>query len=239
MIILYKQKGYRMKIKKLLLLSVAAFVSLQARVGFEYDGISVKIPNAATPAKTVVVKRNIPKECLKVPITNEMVWTGNYANPNVPQACKSTYVHTTGKLTPIRLDEDIETYGELEVLAFIKEMQQNEKMILVDARNDEWYNYRTIPGAVNMPYPYFKDNDIFKEEFEEMLRILGVKILKEDDYDFTHAKTIAVFCNGPWCAQSSWMIHTLLEIGYPHESIKWYRGGMQDWLGAGMTSTRD
>lgn len=109
----------------------------------------------------------------------------------------------------------------------------------MDARNDEWYNYRTIPGAVNMPYPYFKDNDIFKEEFEEMLRILGVKMIKEDDYDFTHAKTIAVFCNGPWCAQSSWMIHALLEIGYPHESIKWYRGGMQDWLGAGMTSTRD
>lgn len=129
MIILYKQKGYNMKIKKLLLLSVAAFVSLQARVGFEYDGISVKIPNAATPAKTVVVKRNIPKECLKVPITNETVWTGNYASPNVPQACKSTYVHTTGKLTPIRFDEDIETYGELEVLAFIKEMQQNKKML--------------------------------------------------------------------------------------------------------------
>lgn len=101
MIILYKQKGYNMKIKKLLLLIAAAFVSLHARVGFEYDGISVNIPNAATPAKTVVVKRNIPKECLKVPITNETVWTGNYASPNVPQACKSTYVHTTGKLTPI------------------------------------------------------------------------------------------------------------------------------------------
>jgi hypothetical protein len=34
------------------------------------------------------------------------------------------------------------------------------------------------------------------------------------------------------------MIFALLKIGYPHEKLKWYRGGMQDWLGSGMTSTR-
>ena len=34
------------------------------------------------------------------------------------------------------------------------------------------------------------------------------------------------------------MIKQLLKIGYPAEKIKWYRGGMQSWLGLGMTSTR-
>ncbi len=34
------------------------------------------------------------------------------------------------------------------------------------------------------------------------------------------------------------MINILLEISYPEENIKWYRGGIQDWLSAGMTSTR-
>ncbi|MCD6654335.1 MAG: rhodanese-like domain-containing protein [Sulfurovum sp.] len=228
-----------MSVKNALLWMIFTLVPLYARVGFEYEGISVNMPASDAKTKTIVVKRHIPKECLKIPITNETVWTGNYANPKVPEACKSTYVHTTGKLTPMMLDEDIETYGELEVLAFVKEMQKNDKMLLVDARNDEWYDYRTIPGAVNMPYPYFKDNDIFKEEFEEMLIRLGVKTVKKNEYDFSHAKTIAVFCNGPWCAQSSWMINALLEIEYPHENIKWYRGGMQDWLGAGMTSTRE
>jgi rhodanese-related sulfurtransferase len=228
-----------MSVKNAVVWMIFALVPSYARVGFEYEGISVNMPTSDAKTKTIVVKRHIPKECLKIPITNEMVWTGNYANPKVPEACKSTYVHTTGKLTPMMLDEDIETYGELEVLAFVKEMQKNDKMLLVDARNDEWYDYRTIPGAVNMPYPYFKDNDIFKEEFEEMLIRLGVKTVKKNEYDFSHAKTIAVFCNGPWCAQSSWMINALLEIEYPHENIKWYRGGMQDWLGAGMTSTRE
>jgi len=34
------------------------------------------------------------------------------------------------------------------------------------------------------------------------------------------------------------MIRTLLLIGYPPNKIKWYQGGMDDWLGMNMTSTR-
>jgi hypothetical protein len=34
------------------------------------------------------------------------------------------------------------------------------------------------------------------------------------------------------------MIRVLLELGYPAEKIKWYRGGMQSWLGLSMTSTK-
>ena len=52
------------------------------------------------------------------------------------------------------------------------------------------------------------------------------------------AKMITLFCNGPWCSLSVTTIQALLEIGYPTEKIKWYRGGMQEWLAAGMTSTR-
>ena len=57
-------------------------------------------------------------------------------------------------------------------------------------------------------------------------------------FDFSKAKTIAIFCNGPWCSQSVAMIQALLDIGYPAEKMKWYRGGIQTWLAAGMTTTR-
>lgn len=225
---------YQMAIILLLLISFAAAGSN----GFEYEGIAVKTVDAKGKVKQVVVKREVPAECKKVPISNTMLWTGNYANAKVPEACKSTYVSTKGKLLPMQLHEDIETYGELEVLAFMKEMQENDSMILVDGRKEEWYKYRTIPGAVNMPFHHFKERQSFIFEFEHEVKRLGVKINDDDTFDFAKAKTLTVFCNGPWCSQSVAMIIALLEIGYPPEKIKWYRGGMQTWLAAGMTSTR-
>ena len=68
----------------------------------------------------IVVKRDIDPVCKKVPINNTMLWEGNYANIKVPDSCKFTFVVTPGKLLPMHLDEDLETYGELEVLAYKK-----------------------------------------------------------------------------------------------------------------------
>lgn len=206
---------------------------IQAK-SLEQAGVTVK-----SQGKTYYVKRIIPDICKQIPINNNMLWTGNYANPKVPEACKSTYVHTKGRLLPMKLDDELETYGELEVLATLKEMQSNPDLLLVDSRNEEWYEYRTIPGAVNMPFRYFKYRDDYEFHFEYALKFLGVTRDKEGEYDFSKAKTVVLFCNGPWCSQSPSMIFALLEIGYPAEKLKWYRGGMQDWLGAGMTSTRE
>ncbi len=216
-------------------LLIVSFVAASSMAGsFERDGVSVRVGN-----KTYTVKRNIPDICKKVPINNHMLWTGNYASKEVPEACKSTYVHTKGKLLPMQLDEGLETYGELEVLATLKEMKTNPNLLLIDSRNKEWYEYRTIPGAINMPFRYFKYRDNYEFHFEYAMKYLGVTKDKEGEYDFSKAKTLVLFCNGPWCSQSPSMIFALLEIGYPPEKLKWYRGGMQDWLGAGMTSTRD
>jgi len=209
------------------------FLTIGEAKSLEQAGVTVKSQD-----KTYYVKRIIPDICKQIPINNNMLWTGNYANPKVPEACKSTYVHTKGRLLPMKLDDELETYGELEVLATLKEMQSNPDLLLVDSRNEEWYEYRTIPGAVNMPFRYFKYRDDYEFHFEYALKFLGVSKDKEGEYDFSKAKTLVLFCNGPWCSQSPSMIYSLLEIGYPAEKLKWYRGGMQDWLGAGMTSTR-
>mgnify|MGYP000453839373 CR=1 FL=1 len=220
------------------LLTICLSFSLSANSGFEYEGINVKFLTNKGTVSEISVKRDIPEECKKVPISNAIVWTGNYANTKVPDACKSTYVHTTGKLLPMHLHDDINTYGELEVLAFIKHMQSDDSMLLIDGRKQDWYDYRTIPGAVNMPFHHFKERKAFEFEFEHELRTLGVIINEDETLDFSKAKTIAIFCNGPWCSQSVAMIEALLDIGYPPEKMNWYRGGMQTWLAAGMTSTR-
>jgi rhodanese-related sulfurtransferase len=225
---------YKIAVISLLL---SSFI-LAKQSNFQSEGVSVQMIDAGGQIKHIVVKRDIPDECKKVPINNTMVWKGNYANAKVPEACKSTYVHTTGNLLPMQLHEDINTYGELEVLAFIKHMQKDDSMLLIDGRKQEWYDYRTIPGAINLPFHHFKERKSFEFEFEHALRILGVKISEDDTMDFSNVKTITVFCNGPWCSQSVAMIKALLDIGYPAEKMNWYRGGMQTWLAAGMTTTR-
>ncbi len=226
-----------MFIKNILLSLLLTSFLFAANKGFEYSGIMVK-DRSKSQVEDIVVKRDIDPICKKVPINNTMLWEGNYANAKVPDACKFTFVVTPGKLLPMHLDEDLETYGELEVLAFIKQMQHDDTMLLIDSRKKPWFDYRTIPGAINMPFHYFKERDSFEFQFEYGLKHMGVYIGKDDEFDFSEAKILVLFCNGPWCSQSPAMIYALLEIGYPAEKIKWYRGGMQDWLSAGMTSTR-
>jgi len=204
-----------------------------------HDGVKVVVQISDKTQKQYLVKRVIPETCKKVPISNEMLWTGSFANAVVPEECKSTYVHTKGKLLPMNLYDGLETYGELEVLETLKKMQTNKDILLIDSRTKEWYNYRTIPGAINMPFRYFKERKDFEFHFEYALKYLGVTKDSDGDYDFSQAKTLVLFCNGPWCTQSPTMIFALLDIDYPPEKLKWYRGGMQDWLGAGMTSTRE
>ncbi len=224
--------------KYLTILLLLPSMLLAKEIGFEYEGVPIQTINTKGKIVQIVVKRDIPNECKKVPISNTMLWTGNYANAKVPEACKSTYVHTKGKLLPMQLHEDINTFGELEVLAFMKHMQTDDSMMLIDGRRQDWFDYRTIPGAVNMPFHHFHQRKSFEFEYEHALRTLGVVINTDETLDFSKAKTIAIFCNGPWCTQSVVMIEALLEIGYPPENINWYRGGMQTWLAAGMTTTR-
>lgn len=225
--------------KKIIFIPLLCFsMGLADKLGFEQVGVSVKMVSPKGKVSTVTVKREIDATCKKLPITNAMVWTGDYAHEKVPKACKSTYVHTTGKLLPMQLHEEVSTYGELEVLAFMKHMQKDDDLLLVDGRKQVWFDYRTIPGAINLPFHHFKEREAFEFEFEHALHILGVVINEDESFDFSKAKTITIFCNGPWCSQSVAMIEALIEIGYPADKLNWYRGGMQTWLAAGMTSTR-
>ena len=184
------------------------------------------------------ISREIPKACFELEVNNKTVWEGHYAPKSVPDVCKGTLVQTVGKLSPMHMAEGIESYGELEVLDFIREMSHDKTLILVDSRGADWYAYDTIPGATNYWFSMVKNPDKYPDEFEFMLDELGVTKKSDGSYDFTNAKTMLLFCNGPWCGQSPQAIRGYLKIGYPVEKMKWYRGGMHVWKSLSMTTTR-
>ena len=205
---------------------------------YQYSGVEITYVQENNQTKKITVEREIDPKCLNIPITNEIMWENHYVSSEIPEPCRAMFITSVGQIQPIQLHPKIETFGELETLHYLKQMQNDPNKLLVDTRLENWYQYRTIPGAINIPYNHISHNKSFPEEFKEALAILNVEEKKEK-YDFSRAKTIALFCNGSWCSQSSTMIKHLLKMGYPPEKIKWYRGGMHDWLMLNMTSTME
>jgi rhodanese-related sulfurtransferase len=130
---------------------------------------------------------------------------------------------------PFKVSDKVETYGELELLDFLK----HNKGIFIDARLPNWYEKSAIPGAVNIPFKVFLKES---PERDRVLQRLGVRYDKHGKYDFSHAKTILLYCNGAWCGQSPTAIKALMKLGYPEEKMKYYRGGMQAWQLLGLTT---
>lgn len=183
------------------------------------------------------IRRERPKECRKVSIEPGEIWGGHFANPQIPKSCRGDLVRTVGQITPMHLHPEIETYGELEVLHFIQEQGFDpENYLLIDSRGEEWFEQETIPSATNISFRYLRDPSFDQEKHAQALTLMGIK-KKGDGFDFTRAKTLLLFCNGPWCGQSPVAMKALLKMGYPHKKLKWYRGGMHDWKSLSMTTT--
>lgn len=142
-------------------------------------------------------------------------------------------------IQPGELATGVDTIGELEVIQYLKKMSDGDKTILViDSRTPDWVEKGTIPGAINIPWDKLnigKSDPITVQDILE--NQLGVKN-QDGFYMFDNAKTVVMFCNGPWCGQSPTNIKGLLKIGYPADKIKWYRGGMQDWEVLGLTTVK-
>ncbi|GEM_PF-126148 len=157
---------------------------------------------------------------------------------------------------PMTLAPGVETIGELEVLDYLKKIHEGDQSILViDSRAVDQVIKGSIPGAINIPWDVFTDNEssvsIVTEILTEsvnnchspiiekiLIEQLGVRHNNEDK-DFIQAKTLILFCNGPWCKKSPGNIMRLLELGYPPEKLKWYRAGMQGWELFGLTTVTD
>lgn len=201
----------------------------------QFTGVTTRVFDELGEMVDVTVRREIPKACYDLELNPDTVFGGHYAGSHVPEPCKIAHVSTLGHLYPMRLAEGVETVGELEVLAFIKAAgKEPGSRLLVDSRGSRWFERITIPSAVNIPFIYLKEAGQFADEFTAALAMLGAK-KEASGYDFSSAKNVLIFCNGPWCASSPEAVKALLKLGYPPAKIFWYRGGLHDWTGLGMT----
>lgn len=140
-------------------------------------------------------------------------------------------------IQPIKLAEGVETFGELEVLDHLKRIAAGDTQhMVIDSRTPDWYEKVTIPGAVNIPYAQNMAGQAtdLPGVKKTLLELFGVTE-SNGSYDFSQARTLTIFCNGPWCGQTPNYLRTLLSLGYPADKLKWYRGGMQDWCSLGLT----
>jgi len=135
-------------------------------------------------------------------------------------------------IQPIKMHDEIQTIGEVELLQFMKNKGNKKKGLLVDLRSKRAYKKESIPSAVNIPAKT-KDN---KVKLEKILKILGAKRQSDGSLDTSKAMDVAFYCNGLWCDQSSEMIKVFLDLGYPADKLLYYRGGFQMWKILGFTT---
>jgi len=157
-------------------------------------------------------------------------------------------------IQPMEAGITVKTVGQLEIFDFMENELLDGDGLIVDARTPAWWKRGTIPGSVNIPFTVFS-LDVDDLQLIDMMKILGAKRrsevggfsrameemgllggnLKNDDWDFSNAKKIILWCNGLWCSQSPRAVKGLLELGYPANKILYYRGGMQAWQSLGLT----
>ena len=161
-------------------------------------------------------------------------------------------------IQPMKVAAGVSTVGEAEIFRFMERELADGNGMIVDARTPSWYQKGTIPGSVNIPFTEFVGDEDAAEtvsaleklggvqrgdvswvtrSFEKLMATLGLfgSDQKTDKWDFSDAKQVVFWCNGPWCGQSPRAINGLLSHGYPPEKVYYYRGGMQMWKVLGLT----
>lgn len=140
----------------------------------------------------------------------------------------------------MKVHAEVETLGELELIDYLQRKSDGDDSILViDSRTSEWTASGTIPGSVNLPWVRLDPAQTEVSDIADILRFDFGAVQLDELWDFSNAKTLVFFCNGPWCGQSPTNIRALLTLGYPPEKLKWYRGGLQSWEQFGFTTVID
>ncbi|WP_417278779.1 rhodanese-like domain-containing protein [Celeribacter sp.] len=186
-----------------------ALIVLAGAAGADPVGITPDMMSAtvATPSGPVEISR--------IQDNDNMV-SGEWAQTSRP--CPNFCIQ------PMTPAEGVTTIGELELIV----MLQDPEAMVLDSRVKPDFDGGAIPGAVHMPYT----------EAADRLGELGC----EPDFEGficegDQVKTVALYCNGPWCGQSPTAARRMIEAGYPAEKIHYYRGGMQVWRMLGLTVT--
>jgi len=133
-------------------------------------------------------------------------------------------------IQPMNIDK-VKTVGEIEVLEFIKNMKDSDGLLLIDARTRAWHKKGTIPSSINLPFTMLKKDGKY---INKILTLLG-GIKSGNSWSFDNAQTLLIYSNGAWDEQATLAIKNLLDMGYPTNKLRYYRGGMQMWNLVGLT----
>ena len=157
---------------------------------------------------------------------------------------KSDFTLTSRKcppfcIQPATVAPGVETIGEIEMLKYLERRSGGDNSVLIiDSRGPKWVAKATIPGSVHIHYKKLKLGDADEDAMADIIENQFGALRLTEFWDFSSAKTLVFFCNGMWCGQSPTNIKSLLQIGYPPEKLKWYRGGMQAWETVGLTTVK-
>ena len=194
------------------------------------------------PIAPPALEVNITDDLASVDVAHDGRKVTIMRNQNQDNLVNSDFAITSRKcppfcIQPAELAPGVKTIAELEVLHFLKQISDGDaSLMVIDSRTLNWVEKGTIPGAVNIPWDKLNLGKSAPTTVQDILeKQLGVQ--RQDSFwNFDGAKTLVMFCNGPWCGQSPTNIKDLLKIGYPAHKIFWYRGGMQDWENLGLTT---
>lgn len=114
---------------------------------------------------------------------------------------------TWGEIQPMEPAPGVRAIGEKELLELV-----TQGVPLVDGRTGDSFTRATLPGALSIPFDQAVD--------------------RRDELD--DSEQVVLFCNGPQCPQSPTAIRLLVDDGFPAERIRYYRGGMHDWVTLGF-----
>lgn len=139
-------------------------------------------------------------------------------------------------IQPMQLSPGVETLGELELLEYLRKAGEG-GILVIDSRDRDWVvRSGLIPGAAHLPWTELHPGQTDPEKIAETLILRFGATRLGSLWNFENAKTLVMYCNGPWCGQSPTNIKQLLAMGYPAHKLKWYRGGMQVWKSLGFNT---
>lgn len=227
---------------KVVLLILSFFIYSQAikPYALQFTGIKAEHTYSDESKEKYHIERVVNSKCMNISVSSEN-FTDENINKNIPSECKKTIISTKGVIQPLYINDKIKTYSEIEVMNFIftKTLKNPQSYILVDSRKQSWFDFRTIPSSINIPFEDLKYDEDFEEDFKKAYKNLGIKVNDNNKLDFSNAKTAVFFCNGPWCPVSSKSIKYLGSLGYPENKMIWYRGGIASWESLSLSVTKE
>lgn len=134
-------------------------------------------------------------------------------------------------IAPMQVAAGVDTLGESEVLDFLVTQVAEGHGLMVDARVAVDRVKGFIPGTVSLPHNTLAPDNSFRND---ILQALGARAF-DGVFNFTDARSLLVYDNGPSSDDAGRLVENLLQAGYPAEMIRYYRGGMQVWSVLGFS----